>query len=327
MSDLHNGERGNEVVKTLQDIRDGVNDIGVTVSNGFKKGDQQGYTITETKGIRDATMRVKEYNSSFVGDLALATDIYHAQQLGMRLRQLEIMLKGGTVAFDSGQFLESTGDVKMGRVALNPMEMFRGVVRKMNDETFFRPTLTGRGIVTLDASFKFITLFPIEEPSRVVLEKGIYLASIGNFEFKTTKNINPGYLLFSAKSMFQTDVRGVGVLALELPVHISELVEREVTPDNPLMVNGDYVLIWSGNLKRTVKPAGKLFGSLASGTGMVEEYSGTGKVWIAPTLGYYRNLSKELEGEGLGGERNEEVRGNQKGKMGTSWWENIFTRK
>lgn len=294
---------------------------------GEQQQQQQGHTITEQKGTTDAIMRVKEYTSSYVGDLSLATDIYHAQQLGMKLRQLEIELRGGTVAFDSGQFLESTGQITVGKASLNPMELIRGAVRKMNDETFFRPTMSGNGTVTLDSSFKFITLFPVPDTSKLVLEKGIYLASIGDFEFKTTKNLNPGYMLLSAKGVFQTDVRGKGVLALELPVHRSELVEREVTPNNPLMVNGDYVLIWSGNLKRTVKPAGKLFGSLTGGMGLVEEYSGTGKVWIAPTLGYYKNLAKDMAGTDLGGERNEDVRGNQQGKRKTTWWNNFWVQK
>lgn len=320
-------ENTGSIVKEIQGLRKDIKVVGGKIDGYVNKEGGQGFAITEQKGTNDAIMRVKEYNSSYVGDLNLATDVYHAQQLGMKLRQLEVMLKGGTVAFDSGQFLESTGNVTLGKMSLNPMEMIRGAIRKMNDETFFRPTLSGEGIVTLDSSFKFITLFPVEERSRVVLEKGIYLASIGDFEFKTTKNFNPGYLLFSDKGMFQTDVRGVGVLALELPVHKSELVEREVTPESPLMVNGNYVLMWSGNLKRSVKTAGNVFGSLASGTGLVEEYTGTGKVWIAPTLGYFKSIAKDMQGDNLEGERTEEIRGNQKGKMNTSWWQNIFTRK
>lgn len=316
-----------KVVKAIYDVQDELMEISGMVQTLTKKDAEQGYIVTEQKGTQDAVMRVKEYTSSFVGDLGLATDIYHAQQLGMKLRQLEVQLKGGTVAFDSGQFLESTGNLELGKVSMNPMELVRGAIRKMNDETFFRPTISGSGVVTLDSSFKFITLFPVSERSRIVLEKGIYLASIGDFEFKTTKNLNPGYLLFSDKGMFQTDVRGLGVLALELPVHRSELIERDVTPDNPLMVNGNYVLIWSGNLKRTVKPAGSIFGSLASGTGIVEEYSGTGKVWIAPTLGYFRSLAKDMEGDNLGGGRHEDIRGSQRGKMSTSWWSKIFTRR
>lgn len=321
---------GKRIVDAIEGLRGDVKGIEAAVDKLVsEKGEvaAQGFHVTEQKGTKDAVMRVKEYDSSYVGDLSLATDIYHAQQLGMKLRQLEVQLKGGTVAFDSGQFLESTGKLEIGRASLNPMELIRGVIRKMNDETFFRPTISGSGTVTLDSSFKFITLFPVEERSRVVLEKGIYLASIGDFEFKTTKNLNPGYLIFSDKGMFQTDVRGVGVIALELPVHRSELVEREVTPDNPLLVNGNYVLIWSGNLKRTVKPAGSLFGSLASGVGLVEEYTGTGKVWIAPTLGYYRELAKDLEGDELGGDRHEEIRGTQKGKRENTWWQTIFTRR
>ena len=316
-----------KLVNEIRQVKVELQEINATVSEAFMKEEKQGFTYTETKGTQDAVMRVKEFDSSYVGDLSLATNIFHAQKLGMKLRQLEIKLKGGTVAFDSGQFLESTGNVQIGRMTMNPMEWVRGVIRKMNDETFFRPTITGNGIVTLDSSFKFITLFPVAEKSRIVLEKGIYLASIGEFEFKTTKNFNPGYMIFSGKEIFQTDVRGMGVLALELPVHRSELVEREVTPDSPLMINGNYVLMWSGNLKRSVKPAGKLFGSLSSGVGIVEEYSGTGKVWYAPTLGYFKNIANDLKGTNDPNDRHNNLNEVDVGKRKTSWWQNIFTRK
>lgn len=320
-------EEEDKIIDELRQMKEELQEINGTVSETLKKEEKQGFVITETKGTKDAVMRVKEFDSSYVGDLSLATDIYHAQRLGMKLRQLEIKLKGGMVAFDSGQFLESTGDVNIGQMSMNPMEWVRGVIRKMNDETFFRPTIQGNGIVTLDSSFKFITLFPVPDKSRIVLEKGIYLASIGEFEFRTTKNFNPGYMVFSGKEIFQTDVRGSGVLALELPVHRSELVERDVTPESPLMINGNYVLMWSGNLKRSVRPAGKIFGSLSSGAGIVEEYSGTGKVWYAPTLGYFKNIASDLKGSTESSDRHNGLNESEHGKMKTSWWDKIFARK
>lgn len=253
----------------------------------------------EKFGIPGAIMKVLEYDSTYVGDITHATDIYHAQQLGMKLRQLEVELSGGSVSFDSGQFISSTGDLKFGKTELNPLELVRGVVRKVNEETFFRPSIQGHGTILLDSSFKFITLMKVEKPTKVVMEKGIYLASIGNFKFRVTKNLNPGYMVFSEKSIFQTDARGSGIIALELPVHRDELKIVQVTPETPLKVNGNYVLLYTGSLRRRVVPAGEILGSLTSGAGIVEEYSGTGVVWLAPTLGYYKNISGSLVGKGL----------------------------
>lgn len=60
-----------EILGSVQGIEEAVTRDLHTDNGG------QGFVITDTKGIKDATMRVKEYNSSFVGDLSLATDIYH----------------------------------------------------------------------------------------------------------------------------------------------------------------------------------------------------------------------------------------------------------
>lgn len=322
----------NEILDGMLDINKSVSDLNKSVNNVHKsiladKKDNHGFKIIDTKSIQDATMRVKEYDSTYIGDISLSTDIYNAQKLGMKLRQLEIDLRGGSVAFESGQFLDSSGKIKINRLSVSPREIIGGAIRTMNDETFFRPVATGLGKVTLESSFKFITLLEIKEPTRMVLEKGIYLASTGNFEFKTTKNLNVGYMLFSDKGVFQTSVLGQGILALELPVHFSELVEHVVTPDNPYRVNGDYVLMWAGNLQRSVTAMGKIFGSMMNGTGLVEEYSGSGKVWTAPTLGYYKNLAKDLQNTGLGGERTEDIEdGSQKGKRQKTWWQKFLIK-
>lgn len=251
--------------------------------------------ILDQKGVKDAIMVVKEFDTSFVGDITIADKLHHAQQLGLKLRQLEIQLRGGTVVFEGGQFMYSSGDLQQGKIDISPREIFRGTVRKLNGETFFRPTLTGSGTVVLDGSFHFLTLFPVKTPSRIVLEKGIYLASIGNFEFRTTKNLNMGYLVFSDKAVLQTDIRGAGILALELPVPMSTIVEYDVTDGNPFRVDGNYVIMWSGNLKKNVVAASGVLGSLTSGTGLVEEYTGNGKVWVAPMLNYYSLLQVHQE--------------------------------
>lgn len=322
-------DRLTDLDKALNDISNDTLEVVKILKKKEKREtakEELGAKVVQQINLNDSVLKVKEYDSSFVGDIKLATDIYHAQKLGMKLRQLEVILRGGTVAFESGEFLDASGQIRMGRMSLNPMELFRGVVRKMNDETFFRPTLTGNGVVTFNSSFKFITLFPVQQNARIVLEKGIYLASIGDFQFKTTKNLNASYMLFSDKSVLQTDVRGKGVLVLDLPVKFEELVAHDVTEEKPYIVNGDYVLMWSGNLRRTVKPAGSLFGSLASSTGLVEEYSGEGKVWTAPTLGYYLQLANNLEGSDNIEER-DELLDSDRGKTELTWLQKLLVRK
>lgn len=320
----------NAILKRLDNLKISIEDFQTTYENSQKKEESKGYEVIQSVAIMDAVMEVREYNSSYVGDINLAMGIKSAQDLGMKLRQLVVTLKGGTLAYESNQFLASEGQLELGKLKISPKDIFQGAVRKMNDETFFRPTLTGQGAVTLDSSFKFLHLMRIKKPTRIVLEKGIYLASVGAFEFKTTANMNLGYMMFSGKNIVQTDVRGAGILALELPVAFNELQEVRVTYDNPLKVNGDYVLMWAGDLDRKVATAGKIMGSIASGTGLVETYTcrsadREGIVWLAPTLGYYKQLAKDLEGKGYGEDRTEAIEDEtQAGKSKISFLKRLF---
>lgn len=249
--------------------------------------------------IKGIGFNVYEYDSSYVGDLRFSTPIYHAQKLGMKLRSLEIELNSGMATIESGMFQSSEGKVEL-RQSFSPMHMIGGIVRKMNKETFFRPEFGGTGIVRLESNFKFIKLIHVPRKNRLVLEKGIYLASAGDWQYKTAKNFNMGMMFFSDKSILQTELLGSGIVALELPMHPSELIRHEVTQDRPFKVSGEYVLYWTGNLTRKINPARRLLGNLASGRGIVEEYTGNGFVYTAPTIGFYNQLSDGLKGKNTG---------------------------
>lgn len=246
--------------------------------------------------IAGVRFNVIQYNSSYVGDMELATNIYHAQKLGMKLRSLEVELNNGSVVMESGMFQSSEGEVVLHQ-KVTPMHLIGGIVRKMNKETFFRPEFGGTGIVRLESNFKFIHLIKVDRPTRLVLEKGIYLASAGDWKYTTAKNFNVGMMIFSDKNILQTELRGTGLVALELPLHPSELIKHTVTKTRPFKVSGEYVLYWSGNLSRKINPAKRLLGNMASGRGIVEEYTGEGYVYTAPTLGFYNDIATNLAGK------------------------------
>lgn len=270
--------------------------LEVQVAEEERDGNRNLIDSVQIKGVR---FNVYEYDSSYVGDLRLATPIYHAQKLGMKLRSLEIDLNNGMTTIESGMFQSSEGKVEL-RQSFSPMHILGGIVRKMNKETFFRPEFGGTGTVRLESNFKFVKLIHVPRKNRLVLEKGIYLASAGDWQYKTAKNFNVGMMVFSDKTLLQTELLGNGVVALELPMHPSELIRHEVTKDRPFKVSGEYVLYWTGNLKRKINPARKLLGNLASGRGIIEEYTGDGYVYTAPTIGFYNQLSTGLYGKNTG---------------------------
>lgn len=289
-----------EVIDNLRDISNILYDIreklNITKEEG--KGVKKRKLVSKEE-ISGVQFNVYEYDSSYVGDLRITTDIYHAQKLGMKLRSLEIGLSNGSVTVESGMFQSSEGRIEL-KQSFSPIHLIGGIIRKMNQETFFRPEFSGTGIVRLESNFKFIQLIKVPNKTRLVLEKGIYLASAGDWKYKTAKNFQIGMMVFSNKSLLQTELLGSGLVALELPIHPSELVRHEVTEDRPFKVSGEYVLYWTGNLTRKINPAKKLLGNLASGRGIVEEYTGRGYVYTAPTLGYYNHIVEEMIGKHTG---------------------------
>lgn len=58
-----------------------------------------------------------------------------------------------------------------------------------------------------------------------------------------------------------------------------DIIEMEVTPNNPLTIDNDHVLAWETSLDYSIKVASGTFG-FTSGEGLVDEFYGSGKVYI-----------------------------------------------
>lgn len=275
--------------------------------------------IVDEKKVGGTIFRIREFDSTFMGDIHESPGIYFAQELGGRLRRLEVSLSDTSVAFDGGSFQSSCGQVEFGKLKLSAGDMLKGIIRKQNSESFFQPVVYGNGEVQMRSSLKFLQVIQLKSPTKVVLEKGLYLASSTglpdeDFRFGVNSTLNISSLTFSKKNAFQLSLIGQGLIALELPVHPEELERHRVTPNNPYKVNGDYVLYSVGNIKRTVQKSSTIFGTFATGAGLVEVYEGNGEVITAPTLGYYGAISSELEGKELSTTASERLSDTDTGK-------------
>lgn len=249
----------------------------------------------DSETLRDIKLRIMEKDISFTGgNIPLAKDIYYAQKMGLKLRYIEATLNGGSLAFDGDKYRSSTGDVKFKRISLGLKDMIQGMVRKSNNEDFFWPAVEGFGQVQLTETVKFVHMVRCAKPQRFTFENGIYSASAGNFRFGVTADTKVGSMLLSQKNLFQMTLEGQGIVILELPVHPSELEYYKVEPGRPVRVNGQQVLYRIGNVKRDVRLATTIFGSIASKTGFVEEYTGEGVVVLAPTLNVFEIIEKDL---------------------------------
>ena len=251
--------------------------------------------VIAEEALKDIRIKVIEKDITFTGgNIPLAQDIYYAQQLGLKLRHVEADLNGGSLALDGDKYRSSSGDVKFSHISLGGKNLIQGLIRKNNHDDFFWPALTGYGTAQMKDTVRYIHMVRCVNPRRFVLENGIYLASAGNFQFGVQADMKLRSMMLSQKNMLQTSIEGQGILLLELPVPPSELEYCKVQPGRPVRVNGQQVLYREGNVKRDVRLASTVFGSVASGAGFVEEYTGEGMVVLAPTLDLFEVLAKDL---------------------------------
>lgn len=117
----------------------------------------------------------------------------------------------------------------------------------------------------------------------MVVEDGMFLASMGNVESKAVMRSNVSSAVAGGEGLFSLGLYGDGVVALESPVPQEELITIDLDND-VVKIDGSMAVAWSPSLQFTVERTTKsLIGSAASGEGLVNVYRGTGRVLMCPT--------------------------------------------
>lgn len=108
------------------------------------------------------------------------------------------------------------------------------------------------------------------------LNTGAYLASDENVSYNMVRqNISKAF--FSGTGgLFVMETSGFGDILI---ASFGDIMELEVTPDKPLVVDNSHVLAWSHDLDYTIDIASGTFG-FKTGEGLVNTFRGSGKVLI-----------------------------------------------
>ena len=156
-------------------------------------------------------------------------------------------------------------------------------------ESVVKPVIRGSGTVWFEPTFGNFTIMELKG-EEWILDKGAYYASemgieIGSF---TNKSISG---LFSGEGFFQTKVSGTGkvVIFSNGPIETIEL------NNGKLVVDGSFAVARQASVQLTVAKANKgIFGSMISGEGIINTFTGSGKVLIAPAANRYITLINYL---------------------------------
>lgn len=243
--------------------------------------DNTHHVVTEKKG----PFSVIEHKS----DLSVAADNaiteYFMKEMNVLRRQVMAQLDGTQgIVIQAGEMQWIAGNVRAttGLKGVGDLmgKTVRGVASK---DSIIKPEYQGTGVLMLEPTYQYILLEDVSSwEGGLVMEDGMFLACSDSVKQKLQGRKTISSMVLGKESLFNLKLVGNGFCALESNVPRSEIVEVRLK-DDTLKIDGSFAICWSGSLTFTVERAGKsLMGSYASGEGLVNTYSGTGKVWLSP---------------------------------------------
>lgn len=233
-----------------------------------------------------STVEIHEYKKlrGNIGDPAM---LQRMNSLGLHLKRIKITLNNGQARAESGALHYKLGPITLETKIGGASGLAKKLITStLTDESVVKPLYSGSGDIYLEPTFNYYLIVQLNNEEAVV-DKGLYFASEGSIEVgvHTNKSVKTG--LFGGEGFFQTSIKGTGWVVLCVPVPPDE-IQKFTLINNKLSVDGDFAILRKGNIEFTVEKSAKgYFNSKATGEGKLQTFSGTGEVWICPTLGEY----------------------------------------
>lgn len=202
------------------------------------------------------------------------------------LKMVKVEMQNASFRCESGAMYYMQGNLQLE----SKMPSAGGLLKSMvTRESAFKPTISGSGTVYLEPSFGEFTIMELRNETWI-LDKGAYYASEMGIDISmwTNKAVS-GF--FSGEGFFQTQVSGSGKLVI---VSNGPLEEINLVNDR-LVVDGSFAVARTAGIEFTVNKASKgLFSTFTSGEGIVNTFTGTGKVLLAPAANRYITMVRYL---------------------------------
>ncbi|MCI6692151.1 MULTISPECIES: AIM24 family protein [unclassified Clostridium] len=247
--------------------------------------------ISEMKN--ESTFQILEYdNLQGAMDLNTALQINLMKDSSIRLKQIRIILDDSEVKIEAGALSYMKGDIeivnKTGGIIGLGKKFFSS---KVTGESMFKPVLRGTGEVFLEPSFGHFTLIELED-EEIIIDDELFYACEEGIEVEPVMQKSISSMIFGKEGIYQTRLRGSGIVVLEIPVPEKEIFRCKLFRD-VLKIDGNFAILRSGNIEFTVEKSGTtLVGTALNGEGLLNVYRGTGEVWLVPTESIYSNLKE-----------------------------------
>ena len=225
-------------------------------------------------------------------DVGTALGLQIMNDSGIKLRQVRIILEDSSVKLESGALSYMKGEIEIKTKTGGVVGLGKKFLNsKLTGETMFKPTYEGTGEIFLEPSFGHFALIELED-EEIIVDDGLFYACEEDIEVGAAMQKSVSSMLFGNEGIYQTSISGSGIVVLEIPVPESEIFKCKLFNDT-LKVDGNFAVLRTSNIKFTVEKSSSLIGSVTNGEGLLNVYSGTGEVWLLPTMSIYQDLRLE----------------------------------
>lgn len=248
------------------------------------------FEVVESESIPGAVLEVVQYKTlKGSDDLDVAEKVFFANQADIHLKMIRVKLDRSELLIEPGALYFMKGALQLesnthGGIA-------KGLMRKfMTGETLFQSRIKGTGEIYLEPGFGHYLLVNIDNDA-LIFDKGVFHCASASLEVSPKMQQNVSSALFGGEGFFQTQVKGSGVVVLNSPVPVSELLMYDLAAGEKLSVDGNFAFVRTASVSFHAEKSGKsLFQSVTSGEGLLQTFTGPGMVWIAPTQGVYDKM-------------------------------------
>ncbi len=199
-----------------------------------------------------------------------------------RLNMVKVDLENAAFRYEAGAMHYMKGNLELQSDLPGVGSIFKSMITK---EKIIKPVISGTGTVFLTPSFGEFTILELDN-DEWILDRGAYYASELNIELGAFTN-RAISAMFSGEKWFQTVVAGTGKVIIN---SAGPLEEVELVNDK-LVVDGSFAVARTSGIELKVAKATRgIFSTVISGEGLVNTFTGTGKVLVAPVDNYFNTL-------------------------------------
>lgn len=241
------------------------------------------------KGTKFEVLAYEELNGA--QDIDTATGLFFANQVGLKLKQIRITLDNDSIKTEAGALYYYKGNIDSKSNIGGVGGLFKKAVSgTITNESTIKPIYSGTGEIILEPSFKHYFLMELNNES-IIVDKGMFYCCSSSIDIRGSIQKNVSSTLLGGEGVFQIELSGSGIVILECDVPKSEIIEYKIVSGEELKVDGNFAIARTSDVKFSVTKSDKsLLGSALNGEGLLNTFTGSGTVWIAPTQPIYRKM-------------------------------------